>query len=115
VTAVRKRYDGARRNPFSDIECGSYYARSMSAWQLVNAWSGFGIDLVSRTMTFAPASEGDFRLPWSAGRAWGLLTRAGGALTLQVTGGTLPALDVTVSGRKFAIVGMSAGASVKLD
>ena len=40
VRAARDRHDGARRNPWNDIECGSYYARSMSAWQLVNAWAG---------------------------------------------------------------------------
>lgn len=38
--ATRARYDGSPRNPWNDIECGSYYARSMSAWQLVNAGAG---------------------------------------------------------------------------
>ncbi len=47
VRAARDRHDGARRNPWNDIECGSYYARSMSAWQLVNAWSGLSADLVA--------------------------------------------------------------------
>ena len=32
VRAARNRHDGSRRNPWNDIECGSYYARSMSAW-----------------------------------------------------------------------------------
>ncbi len=35
VEAVRARHDGARRNPFNEPECGSYYARCMSAWSLV--------------------------------------------------------------------------------
>ena len=58
VSAVRARHDGARRNPWNDIECGSYYARSMSAWQLVNAWSGLHADFVAGTLSFAPASRG---------------------------------------------------------
>ncbi len=33
--AVRARHDGAKRNPFNEPECGSYYARSMAAWSLV--------------------------------------------------------------------------------
>lgn len=33
--AVRARHDGAKRNPFNEPECGSYYARCMSAWALV--------------------------------------------------------------------------------
>jgi non-lysosomal glucosylceramidase len=35
VQAVRARHDGAKRNPFNEPECGSYYARCMSAWSLV--------------------------------------------------------------------------------
>jgi non-lysosomal glucosylceramidase len=35
VQAIRARHDGAKRNPFNEPECGSYYARSMSAWSLV--------------------------------------------------------------------------------
>ncbi|MCS6918543.1 MAG: non-lysosomal glucosylceramidase, partial [Fimbriimonadales bacterium] len=34
VQAVRARHDGAKRNPFNEPECGSYYARCMSAWSL---------------------------------------------------------------------------------
>lgn len=29
IAAVRRRYDGVRRNPFNEMECGSNYARSM--------------------------------------------------------------------------------------
>lgn len=94
VTAVRRRYDGARRNPFSDIECGSYYGRAMSAWQLVNAWSGCHCDLVTRTLSFAPAVDGDFRLPWSAGGAWGFLTRTGDHVEFELLGGTLPPVTI---------------------
>ncbi len=34
VQAVRARHDGAKRNPFNEPECGSYYVRSMAAWSL---------------------------------------------------------------------------------
>ncbi len=109
VAAVRARYDGARRNPFSDIECGSYYARSMSAWQLVNAWSGFHLDLVDRTMRFAPKTSGDWRFFWSAGTAWGELERRGDELTLRVLGGSLPPLEVSVDAFKCEIPSLTAG------
>ena len=58
VRAARDRHDGARRNPWNDIECGSYYARSMSAWQLVNAWSGLQRRLRRRPLGFAPKARG---------------------------------------------------------
>ena len=114
VRTVRERYDGARRNPFSDIECGSYYARSMSAWQLVNAWSGFYADLVDRTMSFAPKGKGDQRLVWSAGTAWGEVSTTGGKATLSVRGGELPAMTVTVNGKASKIAPLKAGQSAEL-
>jgi non-lysosomal glucosylceramidase len=99
VDAVRNRHNGARRNPFNDIECGSYYARSMSAWQLVNAWSGLHADFVDGTLAFTPAKKGDQTLFWSAGEAFGMLTIAGGKPKLEVLGGALPKVKVTVNGQ----------------
>lgn len=36
--AVRDRHAGHNRNPFNEPECGSYYARAMAAWALLDAW-----------------------------------------------------------------------------
>ncbi len=80
VRAARDRHDGSKRNPWNDIECGSYYARSMSAWQLVNAFSGLAADFVAGRLGFDPRPDGDFRLFWAAGTAFGTLSRTGGAL-----------------------------------
>lgn len=38
ASAVRGRHNGANRNPFNEPECGSYYARSMASWALLDAW-----------------------------------------------------------------------------
>jgi len=114
VRTVRKRYDGARRNPFNDIECGSYYARSMSAWQLINAWSGFSADMIDRTLGFTPKTKGDYRLVWSAGTAWGELASAGGKRTLRVLGGELPATTVTVDGKSTPVKALAVGGTVEL-
>jgi hypothetical protein len=38
VNAVRGRHNGANRNPFNEPECGSYYARSMASWALLERW-----------------------------------------------------------------------------
>jgi uncharacterized protein (DUF608 family) len=98
VKATRARHDGTRRNPWNDIECGSYYARSMSAWQLVNAWSGLKADFVKGTLDFTPATKGDQRLFWSAGGAFGQLIIEGGQARLEVLGGELPPTKVRVNG-----------------
>jgi uncharacterized protein (DUF608 family) len=103
VRAARDRHDGSARNPWNDIECGSYYARSMSAWQLVNACSGLEADFVAGTLSFAPKLQGDFRLFWSAGAAFGTLTRAGSETSIELLGGALkPGLEIIVDGRAIA-------------
>lgn len=32
VGHIRSRYDGKKRNPFNEAECGHHYARAMAAW-----------------------------------------------------------------------------------
>jgi uncharacterized protein (DUF608 family) len=109
VRAARGRYDGARRNPFSEIECGSYYARSMSAWQLINAWSGLHADFIDDTLSFAPRSVGDYSLFWSAGTAWGVLRRSGSRSEISVLGGELPAVEIVLDGQRHAVTRCAAG------
>lgn len=42
VADVRSRYDGRRRNPFDEVECGHHYVRSMASWGLVEAFRAGG-------------------------------------------------------------------------
>ena len=44
ATAVRERHAGHNRNPFNEPECGSYYARAMAAWALLDAWESKPLD-----------------------------------------------------------------------
>jgi len=32
IADIRARYDGAKRSPFDEAECGHHYARAMAAW-----------------------------------------------------------------------------------
>jgi len=38
VRDIRDRYDGNRRNPFDEAECGHHYARALAAWSVFKAW-----------------------------------------------------------------------------
>ena len=87
----------------------------MSAWQLVNAWNGFHADAVDGTLAFAPKADGDLRLFWSSGTAWGELERQDGRLRLTVKDGQADLRTVTVDGRTFAARPLAAGASLDLD
>jgi uncharacterized protein (DUF608 family) len=68
IRNIRNRYDGRKRSPFDEAECGHHYARAMASWAAVVAWTGFEYSGVSKTMRFA-AKPGTFF--WSNGYAWG--------------------------------------------
>ncbi|MBT3376785.1 MAG: hypothetical protein HN742_09965 [Lentisphaerae bacterium] len=69
IAAIRARYDGWRRNPFNEAECGHHYARAMAAWTAVLAITGFHYDGTGGgSMT---AADRDGRSFWSTGHAWG--------------------------------------------
>jgi uncharacterized protein (DUF608 family) len=72
VKAVRDRYDGWRRNPWDEVECGHHYARAMSSWGILLALSGYSYSGPETRMGFAPQLYAeDFRTFWSAGSGWG--------------------------------------------
>ena len=87
ATAVRARHDGAKRNPFSENECGRYYARSMASWGLLNAWGGFSYSAPDGRMTF---TDRPGRYFWANGSAFGTATVANGRVSVDVVEGTLP-------------------------
>ena len=68
---VLRRYDGRKRSPFDEAECGHHYSRAMASWAAVLALTGFHYSAVERKMTFAPR-EGTFF--WANGYAWGTCT-----------------------------------------
>lgn len=96
VKAIRARFDGAKRNPFSEPECGHYYARSMASWAMIPALSDFSYSGVERTMNFT-SREG--RYFWSNGYSWGTCTVSPSSVRIDVLGGTLVLKRLTLSGR----------------
>ena len=89
VRAARERHDGSRRNPWNEIECGSYYARSLASYALLNAYIGLTFDQRAGEIGFAPAVSEDAVYFWSAGRGWGEVVFRGDSVTLTVLGGEL--------------------------
>ncbi|MCY4020818.1 MAG: GH116 family glycosyl-hydrolase [Chloroflexi bacterium] len=70
IGAIRDRYDGLKRNPFDEAECGHHYARAMVSWAAILALSGFQYSAVDGTLAFA-APAAARRHFWSSGYAWG--------------------------------------------
>ena len=61
VRACRGRYEGKIRNPFSEIECGHWYARALASYSLLQAFSGARYDAVEKKLYLAPRISGNFR------------------------------------------------------
>ena len=70
VKAIRDRYDGEKRNPWNEIECGSNYARSMASFALLPVYSGFSFDMTEKHIGFAPILDKGKYL-FSVCESWG--------------------------------------------
>ena len=72
VENIRARYDGEKRNPWDEPECGHHYARALSSWSTVIALSGFLYDGVAAAVVAVPKIPRDnFECFWSTGTGWG--------------------------------------------
>ena len=70
VKAVRRRFDGVRRSPWSEMECGFYYTRAMASWGLLVAMSGFDCNAARGELRFQPV-DSTGTVFWSMGGIWG--------------------------------------------
>jgi uncharacterized protein (DUF608 family) len=83
IRMIRARYDGRRRSPFDEAECGHHYARAMASWAAILALTGFHYSAVTKTLRLGSRPG---RFPWSTGRAWGEvdIVEEGAALRITV-------------------------------
>jgi len=91
IQDVRSRFDGAKRSPFDEAECGHHYARGMASWAAVLAWTGFQYSAVERSLKI---DNRPGRYFWSTGGAWGsyCLTQSGVVSELSIDTQTALAL-----------------------
>jgi len=85
IDKSRKRYNGKRRSPYNEIECGNHYARSMAAWGILVALSGYECDLSKEYVNFNPRiNKENFTCFYSNGREWGLLHQEIDAVSREI-------------------------------
>jgi len=90
VKAVRDRYNGEKRNPWNEFECGSNYARSMASYALLLAFSGFEYDMVKGMIGFNPIiNQDNFRCFWSLDSGWGTFEVCKDVVKLNILNGYL--------------------------
>ncbi len=109
VAAVRDRYDGRKRNPWNEIECGSNYARATASYSILLSLSGFVFDAAAKTMGFLPRIEAPWRFFWSALGSWGTAELTVDRFELCVEGDPLRISAVVLPSE---VIGRVASASV---
>jgi len=90
VRVARDRYDGSTRNPFNEYECGHWYARAMSSYALLGAYSGARYDAVERILHIQPPLEGDFKAFICTATGYGHIGVKDGKPFCDVVSGEIP-------------------------
>jgi len=86
---IRARYDGEKRNPWDEAECGHHYARAMAAWSGILALSGFRYHAPTGAVTAAPrVPHENFQCFWASGTGWGTFSLNAG-FEIKVLHGSL--------------------------
>jgi uncharacterized protein (DUF608 family) len=99
IQNIRDRYDGRKRSPFDEAECGHHYGRAMASWSAVLALTGFHYSGFDKRITFDNISGNYF---WSNGYAYGNVHMEdqdqGKKITVKVLNGSLPLSSVRIEG-----------------
>jgi non-lysosomal glucosylceramidase len=96
---IRSRYDGEKRNPWDEAECGHHYARAMAAWSSVIATSGFHYNGAAGAVIAVPrVPHKTFTSFWSTATGWGTFSYRPTGFSLKVLAGTLACSSCEVSG-----------------
>jgi non-lysosomal glucosylceramidase len=107
IKSIRDRFDGEKRNPFDEPECGRHYARAMASWSAVLAISGFHYDGNKKTMEFTSVPGTYF---WSNGYSWGTCTVGKNSARLTVLKG-----NIVINRLKFKGAGSSKTGETKIN
>lgn len=70
--AIHERYHPEKRNPYNEVECGDFYARSMASWGVLLALSGYTHHSRRGALGFGPrVTPEDFRCAFTTAEGWG--------------------------------------------
>lgn len=71
VTLVRDRYDGAKRNPWDESECGHHYARTLASFGTYLAYTGMRPEADKKILHWTLKAPGDYFV--CTAHAWGII------------------------------------------
>ena len=89
VEACRARYDGTKRNPYNEYECGHWYARAMASYSLIQAFSGIRYDAETRILYINNGLEDGFKSFLSTHTGYGTVEYKDGKVNIDAVYGTI--------------------------
>jgi len=76
LRGVHERYNGAKHNPWNEVEFGEHYSRALASWGCLLGASGFSYDGPAGVIGFSPRlTPDDFRAFFPAAEGWGSLSQ----------------------------------------
>ena len=99
VRTCRDRYDGVKRNPYNEYECGSWYARAMSSYSLLQALTGVRYDAVTQTLYIDSKIGDNFRSFLSTASGYAVVGLKGGKPFIDVREGNIDVQKCIVCGK----------------
>jgi hypothetical protein len=103
VKTARKRYDGKKRNPFDEFECGHWYARAMSSYSMIQGLTGVQYDAVTKTLYIDSKIGNDFDSFFSSQSGWGNVGLERGKPYIKMVTGSLDVKRCIISGTDFPV------------
>jgi uncharacterized protein (DUF608 family) len=98
VRYCRDRYDGVRRNPFNEYECGHWYARALSSYGLIQGLTGLRYDAVEKTLYIDSKVGDNFRAFLATATGYATAGLKNGKPFIDIKSGNIEINKVLVSG-----------------
>jgi hypothetical protein len=102
IRGTRYRYDGFARNPYAEYEFGSFYARAMSSYALLESLTGITYSGATKVLKIAPKLNvgNHFQSFFSTSSAYGTISIDKNELTIKLLDGSLSVskMELTING-----------------
>jgi hypothetical protein len=103
VRTCRKRFDGRIRNPFNEYEGGSWYARAMASYGMLEGLTGIRYDATDQTLYIDSRIGNNFTSFLSTNSGFGNVGLKGGKPFVEVKYGTIPVKKCVVGGKEMSL------------
>lgn len=89
IRASRGRYDGKKRNPYNEYECGHWYARALSSYAYLQAYTGMRYDALEKTLYLSHQNAAQYTAFLCTESGYGTVSARNGEAELYVAEGKI--------------------------